>query len=210
MENLFKKNSILKVLEENLWMVMLFILFFTIGMVLGVYTVKYMNNNDMNNLNDYFSLFIQNIKGKQFNSRELILEAVKNNAVIILIIWCSGFTILGVPFILIINTIKGYTLGFAFSFIIATMGYKSIGIAILSLIPQNIIYVACMIIISVVSFKLSLDRLKNKFIKTSPHSNNKNVVQYLYSFIIVSVFMFLGFFIEGLFTPNLIRFIIAR
>jgi len=88
-------------------MIMLFILFFTIGMVLGVYTVKYMNNYDMNNLNDYFSLFLQSIKEKNFNSRELIMEAVKNNAIIILVIWCSGFTILGVPFILIVNTIKG-------------------------------------------------------------------------------------------------------
>ncbi|WP_040211857.1 stage II sporulation protein M [Clostridium polynesiense] len=210
MGNLLMKNGIAKEIEKNMWALMLIILFFSIGIVLGVYTVKYMNSYDMNNLNDYFSLFLQSLKEKSFDNRELIIEAVKNNFIIILVIWGFGFTILGIPVILITNMIKGYTLGFSFSFIIVSMGYKSMGFALLALMPQNLIYVACIIIISVYSFNLSLEKIKNRFIKTSHYTNSKNVVNYLYCFIVIALIMFMGFFIEGVFTPGILRHIISK
>ena len=208
MDNRVIKNNLLIWIEKNVWIIMFIVLFFCIGVVLGSYTVKYMNAYNSENLYNYFVLFSQNITAKSFNSKELILEAVRNNLLIIAAIWALGFTVIGVPVILLLNMIKGYTFGFAFYFILAFWEKKAFAMAVVSLVPHNFIYISCIIIISVYSFRLSLDKWKVKMSR-SPQNSNKAITGYLYSFVIILLLMFFGILIETIITPGIIRYMIS-
>ncbi|MBQ5696198.1 MAG: stage II sporulation protein M, partial [Clostridium sp.] len=105
--------------ENKLFYLMVFI-FFCVGIALGTYIFKYMNSNDSTELTSYFSTFTQSIVNEPINNEVLLLNVLKKNLVLITIIIAMSFTIFGTPVILVIDLIKGFTLGYTFSFLIST------------------------------------------------------------------------------------------
>ena len=79
MDNKRLKDFILKEIERNFWMLMVVMLFITIGVILGTSMVKYMDNENLKALNDYFSVFLQGLKEESFSGKNLFMEAIRNN-----------------------------------------------------------------------------------------------------------------------------------
>ena len=115
----------------------------------------------------------------------------------------------GIPIILIIDILKGFTIGFTISFVVNGMGIKGIWFSLLGVVPQNVIYIPCMMFASVLAMEFSLMILKDK---TSKHWTSNiwfRVTSYSFSFILVISIMFIGFFMEVYLTPNMIKMIVA-
>jgi len=201
------KDFITKEFENNFWILLVIMLFLTIGIILGNYMVKYMGNDNLKALNDYLSVFLQGLKDENFSGKNLFIEAVRNNVIIIIIIWSCGFTILGTPVVLLINLVKGFTFGFSLAVILAAGGENSIVLSILSLIPQNIIYIIGMVIISIYSVKTSLDKLKQKVFKVKSSEGGVTLANYLYCLLFVLLFMTIGFIVEAYITPPAIKYV---
>ena len=98
--------------KENKFLYFMVFIFFCVGIALGTYIVKYMNLNDANDLTSYFSTFTASIAKDSVNSGALLMSVLKKNLILIAIIVILSFTVFGSPVILLVDLIKGFTLGY--------------------------------------------------------------------------------------------------
>lgn len=194
-------------IRKNIFLYILTFLFLCIGIVIGMYTVKYMGQVEKDNLISWIVNFSKDMAINSSEKNYIFIKAVKNNIPMIILLWFLGLTMLGTPLILIIDLIKGFTIGFTSSLVINGLGSKGILINFLVLFPQNILYIPCIILSSVLAIEFSLSLLNSTRVL-----NKKNILlqatTYTTLFVIILAFMFIGFFIEGYITPNILKLIV--
>lgn len=197
-----------KHIQNSLWLYILCLLCLCIGIVIGIYCVKYMNEIDRNSLTEYFKNFGSDISTYDINHKALLMETIKSNIPVIVALWFLGLTMVGVPVILILDIIKGYTIGYTISLIISSLGIKGIWFSLLTVIPQNIIYIPCIMFCSVISMKYSIILFENKSGNNNHNNLNNNFTVYSIFFILITAVMFIGFLYEVYVTPGIITFLI--
>ena len=106
--------------RENRIYYFMVLIFFCVGIALGAFMVKYMNINDSTDLSNYFSSFTESILVSQVESTKLFFNILIKISITVVIIIILGFTVFGIPFILLIDLIKGFTLGYTFTFLLTT------------------------------------------------------------------------------------------
>jgi stage II sporulation protein M len=195
-------------IQENFWLYVISLLCVFTGIVIGIYSVKYMASYDRTDLVSYLNNFTQNISQSNFKYSSILVDVIKNNIPLIIAIWFLGLTMIGIPIILLIDVIKGFTVGFTLSFIISDFGTKGLGVAILGVIPQNLIYIPCLIISSVFSMEFSINLLKDKMNKMHNNSIWVKLASYSFFFVAISIIMFIGFALETYLSPSLVKLII--
>lgn len=192
--------------RDNLLMYLLTILFLCTGIILGIYSVKYMSNNDKSSLVNYITSLSQSSTLEGINNKAIFFEALKSNLPIIIGYWFLGLTIVGIPVILGLCIFKGFSIGFTISFFVYSLKDRGLLLAVLGVLPQNIIYIPCVILASVLSIQFSLGMLKEKLNKGYKGSKGSSVAGYSVSFLFLIGFMILGFLLEAFITPSLIKF----
>lgn len=196
--------------EEKFWLYLVSLLCICIGIVLGIYCVKYLGTFEKNDLVNYINSFTDSFSAQSFNYKATFLETLKNNIPIFVGIWFLGLTMIGIPIILILDVIKGFTVGFTSCFIISDIGMKGILITLVGILPQNIIYIPCIIEISVISMEFSLKLLKDKASKQWTSNIFYKVATYCGSFLVVFLIMFIGFILESYITPNIMKVVVIN
>lgn len=196
-------------LQDNFWLYMISMLCVFTGIVLGIYAVKYMGNFENENLLSYLNSFTVNISQGDFKYKNMFTDILKNNFPIIIAIWFLGLTMIGIPIILVIDLMKGFTIGFTISFIIKAFGTKGIGIILLGILPQNIIYIPCIIISSIIAMEFSLNIIKDRLNKQWTNSILVRITSYSLGIMIVFSIQCIGFLMEAFIIPNLIKLIMA-
>jgi stage II sporulation protein M len=168
-----------------------------------------MGSFEKSDLLSYFKNFNTSISSGNINYKSIFAQTIKSNIPILFAVWFLGLTMIGIPIILIVDIIKGFTIGFTISFIINGIGLKGVWFSLLGVLPQNIIYIPCIIFASVLAMEFSLMILRDK---TNKHWTSNiwiRVTSYSFSFILVMAIMFVGFLLEVYITPNMIKIIIA-
>ncbi|MBW9147521.1 stage II sporulation protein M [Clostridium sp. CM028] len=198
-------GNINKHIQENFWLYIISILCVFTGIILGIYSVKYMGDFERNDLVNYLMNFIDPSNTSGISYKLIFLQSIKNNLPVIIFLWFLGLTIIGIPIIIIIDLLKGFTVGFTFSFMISGLGKNGIGIAILGVIPQNLIYIPCIIFASVVSMEFSIMLLKSKFNKQWTSSLSSRIIYYSAIFIVIIIFLFIGIIIESYIAPHFVK-----
>ncbi|HEY5587643.1 MAG TPA: stage II sporulation protein M [Candidatus Paceibacterota bacterium] len=198
-------SNINKHIQENFWLYIISILCVFTGIILGIYSVKYMGEIEQNDLVNYLMNFADPSNTNGISYKLIFFQALKNNLPVIIFLWFLGLTIVGIPVIIIIDLIKGFTVGFTFSFMISGLGKSGIGIAILGVLPQNLIYIPCIIFASVVSMEFSIMLLKDKFNKQWTSSISSKIIYYSIIFIILTGLLFIGIIIESYIAPYFIK-----
>lgn len=202
-------NIINKHIQNNFWLYAISLLCICTGIVLGIYSVKYMGSFEKSDLLSYLKNFNSSIGSETIKHRSIFIETIKSNIPIVAVIWFLGLTMIGIPVILVIDIIKGFTIGFTISFVINGMGIKGMWFSLLGVLPQNIIYIPCMIFASVLAMEFSLTILKDKTNKQWISNIWIRTTSYSLSFVLLISIMFIGFFMEAYITPNMIKLIVA-
>ncbi len=198
-------SNINKHIQENFWLYIISILCVFTGIILGIYSVKYMGTIERNDLVDYMMNFVDPSNTSGISYKLIFWQSIKNNLPVIIFLWFLGLTIVGIPIIIIIDLLKGFTIGFTFSFMISGLGKSGIGIAMLGVLPQNLIYIPCIIFASVVSMEFSIMLLKSKFNKQWTSSISSRIIYYSVIFIVIIVFLFIGIVIESYIAPYFVK-----
>lgn len=196
-------------IQQNFWLYVISLLCILTGIVLGIYTVKYMGINEKSDLINYFTSFTQNILRGDFKYKTIFMDVLKNNISLIFAMWFLGLTMVGIPVILVIDVIKGFTLGFSISFVINGLGTKGLAVVLVGVLPQNIIYIPCVLVASVIAMEFSLSILRDKINKQRLNSIWIKITSYSFVFIITSAFMCTGFLFETYITPSLVKLILT-
>lgn len=205
MKNILKK--IQSVLADNRIIFMWILLFFLIGIVLGCYTVYYMSDIGKVELGGYFNSFLGFMKESEIDYMAILISSAKSIIPVTAIIIILGYTLIGFPFVLLINLIKGYILGFTLSLIMTVLGTKGIGVMFSTLIIQNIVFVPILMLISILSMKASIIKLKALRSESVRHDFNSK--EYITIQGVLSVLILVGIVIETYISPNLAKIVIS-
>lgn len=192
-------------INDNLWYYLISILFMATGIILGLYCVKYMGDTDRETLLSYISSLNSSNALGSLSNKAVFIGTLKNNLPVILGFWVLGLTIVGTPFILFLDIYKGFTLGFTFSFFIYGLKQKGILLSILGILPQNIVYIPCVLLLSVFAMEYSIGIIKDKFHIGRSYGDSLSIRTYTMVFTMVAVIMMSGFLIEAYITPALVR-----
>ena len=122
-------SNVNKHIQENYWLYIISILCVFTGIILGIYSVKYMGEFEHKDLVNYLINFIDPSNTSGISYKLIFFQSIKNNLPVIIFLWFLGLTIVGLPIIVIIDLLKGFTVGFTFSFMISGLGKSGIGIA---------------------------------------------------------------------------------
>lgn len=204
MKEMLKK--IKSIISENRIIFLWVLLFFLIGIVLGSYTVYYMSDVGKIEIGGYFSNFLKFIKGNEINYVSVLLSSIKSIIPACVLIIVFGYTLIGFPFVLAINLIKGYVLGFTLALVITVLGTKGIGVLFTTLVLQNIIYIPVLILMSILSIKSSF--IKFKSLRKDLARNEINGKEYFMVQSFLMVLIFFGILIETYISSNLSRLVI--
>lgn len=195
--------------KENKFYYFMVFIFFCVGIALGTYIVKYMSARDATDLTSYFSTFTESIAKEAVNNKVLLFNILKKNLMLITIIIALAFTVFGTPIILLLDLVKGFTLGYTFSFLISTFDGKGLWLALASTIPQNIIYIPCFIALSIVGIEFSSTKLKDKFFNKGKVNTIVERELILKIGVLACVFI-IGTLIEAYLGPNIIKFVVTN
>ncbi|SHH35757.1 stage II sporulation protein M [Clostridium grantii] len=208
MKNFITNFDLKNKISENLVLYIIVLVCLCTGIVLGIYAVKYMGSFERNDLTNYLSNFMVSVDKSDAKNLEVLIQTIKNNIPVIIIIWFLGLTMVGMPLILVMDLFKGFSVGFTISFLMKELGVQGIGISLLTVIPQNIIYIPCIILASVFSIEFSLNSLNKNNYKNSKDNLAVQILSYTSTFVAIIIFMCIGFLLEAFITPNIIKLIV--
>ena len=138
MRKIKAKTNFSRHFQESMWLYVITLVCLFTGIVLGIYTVKYMGDMERQDLINYFLSFANNLDSVEVDNKAILIETIKSNLPIIIGLWILGLTMIGLPAILIIDIIKGFSLGFSLSTIFYGLSYKGIWLLCWEYFPKTL------------------------------------------------------------------------
>ncbi len=142
--------------SENRWQYLLIVLIFLAGTIIGDYKSGGLTDGVRTHLLGLIDDYLQGGSDAQLNKQAILFNSFLNQAKSIVAIWFLGLTIIGMPLILAVVFLKGFSLGFTVCFLVKEKAMSGILISILSIVPQNLIYLPLLVIWSVVGINFSI------------------------------------------------------
>ena len=154
-----KKINILKeYFKVNKKMFLFFEILLLIGVLSGSIFSLTLNETDAVLVSEYLNNFIESISNNSY--KDALLNAVLSNSLILTIIFLLGFSVIGIPFVILIFFYKAFIIGFSFASIILNFKTKGIMYAILYIFPHQAAFMVLLSILISYSINISLNLLK--------------------------------------------------
>lgn len=137
------------------WQYMLILTIFIAAVVIGNYRVQSLEGGVRDHLAGLVDTYLREGGTGALIGQQLLGGAFLNQARIALAIWFLGLTVIGFPLILAVVFYRGFSVGFTVGFIINQKAGTGVIVCILSLLPQNLIYIPAVIMMSVIALNFS-------------------------------------------------------
>lgn len=163
-----KKLKIIEIIKkhivQNYKEYVIIIIFFIIGIFLGVFFVNNTQDQQRLEIHNYLNEFIEKLKnGQTINLLEVLKSSVQDKILLTITIWFFATTIIGIPIVFGIVSYRGFCLGYTISSIISLMGFtKGFTFILITLIFQNIIFIPALISLAVSGFKFYKAIIKDR------------------------------------------------
>lgn len=152
-----RRNSIIKThIENNLREYAIASTIFIIGILFGVIFINNLNDTQNNEIGNYISTSIENLKESQdINQLLFIKETIKENLTFVSLLWLMGSTVIGLLLVYIIVAFKGFCLSYTISAIFHVLNNgKTIAMLVSTMLLKNIIVIPCTIALAVSGMKV--------------------------------------------------------
>ena len=161
-----KKSEILLAIKDNILnntkSYFIVIIIFTVGIFLGVMFINQTENKT--EIEKYINTYVDETKVIQ-NGDYLgeLQKDIKNNIILVLLLWFAGTTIIGLPIVLGIILFRGFCLGYTIASCVYVLGkMKGIIFIIITVFLQNIIFIPALMVLGVSSIKLYKSIVKDR------------------------------------------------
>lgn len=198
-----KCDKIIYHIEKNFNLYVISFIFILMGVFIGFLSVKKMSIQDRQYLLNWFSDSMVMSQENNLSKIEILIISIKNYIPVIIAFWFLGLTIIGAPIILLMDVIKGYILGYSFFFMVSNFNNSGVFAGIGGVLFQNVIFIPCIIGISVLAMEFSLRIIREKREKI----NAENVINYTIKCTVISLIMIIGCLIETFITPSVLRYL---
>ncbi|HHY41398.1 MAG TPA: stage II sporulation protein M [Thermoanaerobacterales bacterium] len=175
-----------------------------IGIVIGSITVNLISDMQLENIQSFINGFLANVKNISVDHSSIFYLSISNNIKTAVLLIILGLSVIGIPFILGIILFRGFVLGFTVGFLIEDLGTKGLILAILSILPQNLIILPSIISIGVTALTFATTVIKNRM--KNYHENYTQMVSgYMMLNLIFCFLLVISGLIEGYISPLFIR-----
>jgi len=196
------KSRVRQHLKENSLQYILILGIFIIGFILGLLNVRGLDDGVKQYLLSMLDNYLhQGVEGELYG-RTIFITAFINQAQTLLSIWLLGLTVIGFPLILVVILLRAFSLGFSLGFLLQEKAGTGILLSIITILPQNLVYIPCLLVAAVVAMNFSVYVVKSR----SGSENPLGVALLSYSIIMLLLFLgiVLGAFIEAYLSPWLL------
>lgn len=133
-------------------------------LLFGVLFINNVSNGESEEISTYINDFITKSKDDaSVDYTNLFINSVKNNLSLAILLWFAGLTLIGIFVVYAVVCIRGFTLGFSISSIIATLGAKQGAIFIFSsMLIQNIVFIPILFALAISGIRLYKSIMKEK------------------------------------------------
>lgn len=207
----YRPNRVREIVAEHIrsnvieYIVMLLILI--IGIILGTIYINNANIELQQEVVEYINGFLEDTHGgSEINFNNLLKNSIMNNLIIIILLWLAGMTVIGMPLIYLIVSIKGFCIGYTISAIVGSLGIgKGIQLVVSTMFLQNLILLPSILVLAVSAIKLYKSIIKDK-----RRENIKlEILRYTMITLVIGIISILASFVETYISANIFRFIFS-
>lgn len=161
-----RKNEIFTIIKEdilnNIKLYFIVFVIFAVGIFLGVMFVNQIG--DKSEIETYINTYIDETKLIQkVNYFSELQNDIKNNIILVFVLWFAGTTIIGIPIVLGLILFRGFCLGYSIASCVYVLGkIKGLVFIGISMLLQNIIFIPAIMILGVNSIKLYKSIIKDR------------------------------------------------
>lgn len=184
---------------------------FIVGVMFGAVIVNSLGLEQKQDLYEYLTKFFNEFGGsgpKPTNG--LLLSTFFENIKIVLLIWILGISVIGVPLTLILLFSKGVVIGFTVGFLVNQSGFKGFLLACASVLPQNLLFIPFIILITSLSIVFSIKLIKRQFLKDREEKLKSLFLVYVLVLLSGAIMLLITSLIEIYLSPILMKWIIMH
>ncbi|NLB88777.1 MAG: stage II sporulation protein M [Syntrophomonadaceae bacterium] len=189
-------------IKKNNWHYILLILILVLGMILGYHKVYSLTGEVRSHLLDLINSYLLGGYKGDYSGNQIFISAYIQQLKSIVLIWFLGLTVIGIPLILGVIFFRGFSLGFTIGFLVQEKGSAGVIISILSIFPQNIVYLPLIVAWGLIAINFSLYIVKGREVGGMPLT--KGLIRYLFLLAVFSVIVLIGVLIEAYLSPWLL------
>jgi len=190
----------------GIWIAVFFLI---LGISMGAFTERMMQASQKNDLLEFVNTYFNIMHLDSIPNTQIFLGSLINNFKLLGIIFISGVVVIGFPIALAVLTFRGVAIGFAAAFFMEEMKIRGLLLSVFSILPQSIVFIPAFVIAAAVSIGFSFRILSARGNRTPNNTYGHNFISYLAIYIIITIFIIIGCFIESYIGPALIRLIIS-
>ncbi|MBR1717794.1 MAG: stage II sporulation protein M [Bacilli bacterium] len=172
-----------------------------IGIISGSLFITTISSNDKVEVVEHIKGFINNIN--DFNIKSSIMSLLISNIGFIILIWLLGISIIGIPIILFMFFTKIFIIGFTISSFILSYKTKGVLLAIIYVLPLQIINILIYTLITLYAIKISNNLIYCIFNKNTNYKLIPN--KYVKILLISVVTIFINIIYESILFPFLLN-----
>jgi stage II sporulation protein M len=203
----YKKNYISSVIRRDMPYYLISGAFLLIGVIVGSISVKVLDFSQKKELVVYMNKFFQLVTKEDVSNLSVFFQAIKNNFQTVFFIWILSITVIGVPVTLFIISFRGFIIGFTIAFFVEGFGVKGLLLTLITILPQNLILIPCLIVLSTISLKYSLGVLRKNIGYKNMNFPNYSIVNYTITLGVIFLVMSISAIYEAFLSTTLIKLV---
>ncbi|OWZ83991.1 stage II sporulation protein M [Natranaerobius trueperi] len=192
-------------IKYNLILFLIVILLFMVGAIIGGFVVSGLSDDITSNLQSYLDNFYHFVSEDQsLDYHQVFLSSLGYHITLLGIIWLLGITMIGIPVLLLLVFLRGVAFGFTMVFLLQQSSFQEVIMAMISILPHNLLFIPSFFIISVASISFSILLIKNQLRRKSIHLMPE-LINYTLLFVMIGVGFIAGSLIEAYISPTFMR-----
>ena len=200
-------DSIRRHLADNIWIYLIVIFLFILGISLGAWAVNNIDEVAKTDAITYLEGFLDLTNQNQLQSEAILKQSIKYNLYYAMILFFSGVVYIGILIIPILVAFRGFCIGFSIAFLTENVEGNGFLLSLGSVLPQNLIFVPVIIVMGVIGFNYSLWALRYKCFKKSAAAP-RLFAAYALTMLVLFILLVAGSIVEAYITSHIVKAIV--